>query len=121
MGPLEPNRFCYLVPAAAATATATASTLSSGAVFIGGTMGCGAGMPLPIPGLVPLEVGERLGPARRRRPTVAVSRIVAVIHVAVEPAPAVEPRPGSDKQSAVEPVRPIVPIGRAVTPPPREA
>jgi hypothetical protein len=52
--------------------------------------------------------------ALRKSSAIAEVRVILMIHVAVETTWPVKPRTSADKQSAVEPLRPIVPIRRAV-------
>jgi hypothetical protein len=73
-----------------------------------------ADMPAPIPSLIALEVVERLCPTPRQRPMISMMRVIAVIDMAVEAARPMEPGPRSKKHAAYEPVRPVIPIGRAV-------
>jgi hypothetical protein len=87
------------------TATGMAAAPESGAVFIVGIMTCIAYMAAAVPGLVSLKMLERLGSASGHRASVTVTRIVAVIDVAVEAVRAVEPWTGSDEESAGKPVR----------------
>jgi hypothetical protein len=74
----------------------------------------GACMASPIARLVSVEVIERLFAAARRRPSVAVAGIIAVVDMAVEVAGAAEPAAGTDKHAVVEPIGPVVAVGRAV-------
>jgi hypothetical protein len=92
------------------TAMTAAVALKSGGVFPARIVARVAYVALPIPRLVPVEVVERLLPALRHRPFVTVTRIVAVINVAVEAMMAMEPGPGSDEHPANEPIRSIVAI-----------
>jgi len=68
----------------------------------------------PITHLVSAEVIEGLVSTSRKWTTVAVMWIEAVIHVAVEVVGAMEPGAGSDKDTAAEPLRPVVPVWSAV-------
>jgi hypothetical protein len=63
---------------------------------------------------VSLKMFERLGSTRWHRSSVTMTRIVAVIDVAVEAARAVEPWTGSNERPADKPVRPIVTVRSAV-------
>jgi hypothetical protein len=61
-----------------------------------------------------VEVIEGLVSTLRMRTSIAVIWIEAVINVAVKVVGAVEPRAGSDEHAAVEPLGPVVSVGRAV-------
>jgi hypothetical protein len=67
-----------------------------------------------IPRLVGVEMVEPLLSAPRHRTAVTVMRVIAVVDVAVEAAPAVEPGASSKKHPADKPVGAIVAVGRAV-------
>jgi hypothetical protein len=69
-----------------------------------------AHMAAPITHLVPVEVIEGPVTMLRNWTVIAVMWIEAVVHVAVEVVGAMEPRAGSDKDTAGEPLRPIVPV-----------
>jgi hypothetical protein len=74
-----------------------------------------AGIPcvaLAVAGFIPLEVVECPRSAIRHWARIAKPGIVAVVHVAIKAARAVEPGAGPDEQSAVKPVWAIVAIGR---------
>jgi hypothetical protein len=80
----------------AATAGMACST-ESGAVFVVSIMvGC-AYMTAPVPRLISLEVIEGLDSTLRHWATITVTRIEAVIDVAVEAVRAMEPWTGSDE------------------------
>jgi hypothetical protein len=87
----------------AATAGMTAAR-KSGGVFVGRFVTGIAHMALWIAGFVSLEVVEGLGTALRHWACVSVSRIVAIVDVAIEAAMAVVPGTGTDEYSAGEPV-----------------
>ncbi len=67
-----------------------------------------------VTSFVALEVVERLCATFRQRPVVSVVRVETVVHMPIEPMRTMEPRTGSDKDAPNEPVRPIVPIRRAI-------
>ena len=76
-----------------------------------------AGVPnvtLTIAGFVALEMVKRLSAAIRQRSMVAVARVVAVVHVSIEPVMAMKPGPCADEQTTIEPVRAVITIRRAV-------
>ena len=50
----------------------------------------------------------------RKWTAIAVMRIEAIVHVAVEAMRAVEPRAGSDEDTSAEPLRPVVAVRGAV-------
>ena len=101
-------------PATMTTTPGAATTREPAAMLRTGAMPGLAHMALPIPGLIPLEVVERPVAAPRHRSGIAMPRVIPVIDMPVEPMPAVKPRPSADEQPAGKPVRPIVPIRRAV-------
>ena len=103
-----------LTPTLSVTATtvATAMALSSGAAFTGPIMARTPDVTLPVSRLVSVEVVERLFPALGDRTVVTVSRIIAIVDVAVKAMGAVKPGTSSDKESTDEPIRPIVAIRR---------
>ena len=88
--------------------------LSSGAMFVSAIMACSTYMALSVSRLVCLEVIEGMVAAAGHRAGVTVVGIIAVINVAIEAARAMEPRSGSDKDSASEPIRPIISVRRTV-------
>jgi len=92
----------------------TASTLSAGAVLVSAAVVCLSDVTAPIASLIPIEMIEGASAALRRWAVVAVAWIIAIVDMAVEAGTAVVPGTSSDEQPAVEPVRPIVAIGRAV-------
>jgi hypothetical protein len=69
---------------------------------------------VPISHLVSVEMVESPLSTLRMRTNVAMMWIEAVINVAVEAMRAVEPRAGSDKHAAVEPLRPVIAVWGAV-------
>ena len=88
------------MPARLTPATASAPATPAGetaAVFGRGAMSGLAYMALAIASLIPLKVGERTVSARGRWAGVAVARVIAVVHMAVEATPAVKPRPSPDE------------------------
>ena len=93
------------------TTTGMATSRKSGAVFATSVMASVANMASSIPRFIRLKVVEWLHPAFRHRPFIAVTRIVAVINVAIEAMRTVEPWAGSNENPANEPVRPIVAVG----------
>jgi hypothetical protein len=68
----------------------------------------------PITHFVSVEVIEGLLSTFRMWTSVAVMWIEAVVNVAVEVVRSVEPRAGSDEQTAVEPLGPIISVRGAV-------
>ena len=69
---------------------------------------------LPVACLIAVKVVERLLASLRQRPTIAIVRVKAVVHVSIETVVAVEPWTSSNEKAAIEPVGPIVPIRGAV-------
>ena len=93
--------------------TATAPVSREGTLFARFMAGV-ACVALPIAGLIPMEVVEPFFPAPWQRPSVTVMRIKAVVDVAVEAVPAVEPGAGSKKHPTDKPVGTIVAVRSAV-------
>ena len=71
-------------------------------------------MALPIPRLVGVKVVELLLAAPRQRSGVTVMRIIAIVDVTIEAAVAAIPGAGSNENTAIKPIGPIVTIGRTV-------
>jgi hypothetical protein len=67
-----------------------------------------------IPLFVPVEMIEGLISTFRMRTSIAVMRVEAIINVAVEVMPTMEPGAGSDEHAAVEPLGPVVTVRSAV-------
>jgi hypothetical protein len=104
----------YIALAVTAAAVTTAAMGSGEGVFRGPIMARVAYVALPVPRLVCVEVVELLFPAPRHRSSVTVTRIIAVVDVAVKAVRAVKPGASSKEQPANEPIRPIVAVGRTV-------
>ena len=102
-------------PSTVSAARMTATAVISGkSVFRTCTVVRVAGVSLPIPSFVSMEVVELLGAACRQRTSVAMARIIPVVDVAIKSVRAVEPRAGSNKYAANEPVWSIVAVGSTV-------
>jgi hypothetical protein len=71
-------------------------------------------IPVPVMGLIALEVVELLRPTRRKRPMVPMPRIKPVVYMPMEPGRPMKPRSRSNKDPTRKPIRPIVPIRRAI-------
>jgi hypothetical protein len=97
----------------AADAGATASGEAGGALVAGRMTGVADVTPA-VAGFIALEVLERRCSAGGQRAMVAMTRIEAVVDVSIESAWSVEPGTGADEDSAEEPVRTVVAVGRAV-------
>ena len=67
-----------------------------------------------VTSLIRLEMIERLRTTSRQRAVVSMMRVEAVIHMAMETRPAVEPRSYTYKYAASKPIRPVVPIRSTV-------
>jgi len=106
-------RGSLLVTTATTVTTATVTCITT-AVLTATIMTGIAHMALPIPRLIRMEVVERRFPVIWQRPMISIARIVAVIHVTVEAVRPMKPRSGAKEDAANKPIRPIVPIGRAV-------
>jgi hypothetical protein len=98
----------------AAGVSAAAAAISRQRMFAAGVMPRRSDVAVPIAGLIALEVVERLRPATGKWSMVAIVRVVAVIYVPIETMRPVKPGPSTDKDAAVEPIRPIVPVRRAI-------
>jgi hypothetical protein len=85
--------------------------LSSSAVLAAAVMAGVAYMALRVPRLVCMKVVERLLPTGRQRAGISVTRIVAVVHVAVKIALSVIPGTCAKERPTTEPVRPIISVG----------
>jgi hypothetical protein len=97
--------------AMAAWGSAMASPRKSGDMFSTSVMAGVADVAMPVLPLVSVEMGERLFPVGREWSVVAVTRIVAVVDMAIKPVRTVKPWPGPDKHTPDKPIRPIVAIG----------
>jgi hypothetical protein len=69
---------------------------------------------LPIASLVCVEVVKRLLSAARKRSSITVMRIVAVVDVAVKAVRTMKPGTSPDKHSSSKPIGPIVTVGGTV-------
>ena len=103
-----------MTAAAMTTATeAVVASLDSGHVFAAGFVASVAYMALTVPRFISLEVVEWPRAAFGHGSGVAMVWVVAVVDVAVEAVRAMEPRTGSDEESACEPVWAVVTVGCA--------
>jgi len=103
-----------MTSATATSAAAATFALGTGAVFLHATMARISYVTSAVSGLIGLKMIERSVSALRHWPSVPVTRIITVINVAVEASRSAKPGAGSNENSAVEPVWPIVPVGRAI-------
>jgi hypothetical protein len=111
----RPNRGLAVVAAVVITVTLFAAAVISGeGVFIAGVMIAGACVASPIASLVAVEVVEGLFAAPRKRSSVAVVGIKAVVDMAVKVARAAEPMTSADKHPVHKPIGPVVAVGCAV-------
>jgi hypothetical protein len=100
---------------ASVTAMAAAMTPHrAGAVFPASVVAGVAYVAPPVARLICVEVIEVPFAARRQRSGVTVTRIVAVIDVAVEAMRTVKPGTCSYEETAVEPIRSVIAVWRAV-------
>jgi len=83
-------------------------------VFISGIMLRLADVSAPVAGFVAVEVIEPLCSALGHGTVVAVARIEAVIHVAVEAVRPMEPGTGAKEDATRKPVGAVVAVGRAI-------
>lgn len=93
---------------------AAATVISGEGVFIVRVVIAGARVTAAIARLIAVEVVEGLRAPLGERSVIAVTRIVAVVNVAVEVAWAPIPVARSDEDAVVKPVGPIVAVGRAL-------
>jgi len=96
------------------TATTAATTVAGEGVFSATFVGRIAYMALPIPRFICVEMVETRFAATGQRTAVTLTGVKAVVDVAVEAVPAVEPGAGSDEDSAKEPVGPVIAVRGAV-------
>jgi hypothetical protein len=96
------------------TAAGVTAAYEAARVFAARIMSCVADVALTVAGFIPLEVLEGLSAVIGEGAVVAVTGVIAVIHVPVEAVRAVEPGTGAEEDAADEPVGPIVAVGRAV-------
>jgi hypothetical protein len=104
----------FALAVTAAAVRGAAAMESRERVFSGPIMASVAYVALRVVRFVCVEVVERLRSALRHRSSVTVTRIIAVVDVAVKAARAVKPGASSNEQPANEPIRPIVAVGRTV-------
>jgi hypothetical protein len=101
-------------------AVSTAASVSAAAmvtrqsVFTAAIMAGIADVTSPIPCLISVEVVKWLRPALRYGSVITVMGIVAVIHMAVKAARAMEPWAGANEYAAREPIRSIVAVGSTI-------
>jgi hypothetical protein len=95
------------------TATVTARSPWQ-AVFTTTIMARIAYVTLPIASLVCVEVVKRLLSAARKRSSITVVRIIAVVDVAVKTVRTMKPGTSPNKHSSSKPIGPIVTVGSTV-------
>ncbi len=111
---LLPNQHQVNLPRVSATGMSTTAMEARQRVLSTGTVRGLNNRSVRIMGFIALEMVERLSAASRQRPVVPMVRVETVVHMADKPARPMEPRPGSNEDAAGKPVRPIVPIRRAI-------
>ena len=100
---------------AATAMEAAAITMSAGETMLSMEVMTGiADVALAVARFIAVEVIEGAVAASREWSVIAVVRIVAVIHVAVEAVGPMEPGSSADEDTAVEPVRPVIAIRSTV-------
>lgn len=102
------------MPAATAMAAATMEALVASGVFARSVMAGITHVALAVSRLIGMEIVERMFSPVGHGPSVAMARIIAIIHVAIEPVVTVEPGTCANKDAAGEPVWPVIAIGRAI-------
>ena len=95
------------------SAVASAAVVAGESMFTAAIVSGIADMAVAIARFIGAEVVELLIAACGERSVIAVTRIEAVIDVAIEAVRAVEPGAGSDEDSVGKPVGPVVAVGRA--------
>src|ERR1700722_14351050 len=95
------------------SAVAAAAVVAGERMFTASVVASRACMAVSIARLIATKVVELLIAARGERSVIAVTRIEAVIDVAVETGVPMEPGTGSDEDSVGEPVRPVIAVRRA--------
>ena len=71
-------------------------------------------IPTPIARFIALEVVELLRPTPRQRPMIAIMWVKPVVDMPMETSRPMEPRPSPKEHPAGKPIRPIIPIRRAI-------
>jgi hypothetical protein len=97
-----------------AAAAGMTSTRIPGSVLATAIMAGIAWVAMRIMRLIGMEIVERLLSVCRVRSVVAVTRIVAIVDMAIKPVRTVKPRAGPNEYPANEPIGPIKAIGCAV-------
>jgi hypothetical protein len=69
---------------------------------------------VPVPRFISLEMIELPSSPFGQRPMISIARIEPVIYVAIKSARPMKPRPRPKKYAANKPVRPVIPVRRAV-------
>jgi hypothetical protein len=110
---VDDERFLAVTAAAAMSTAAAGRMLIPGAVFAACIVAGISHMTLTISCFIPVEVGKCVLTAIWQRTRVTMMRVEAVIDVTVKAVMAMEPGTSSDKDSADEPIRPVVAIGGA--------
>jgi len=95
-------------------AVTAAASLESSSVLPAAIMTGISNVALAVPRLVRVEVVECPLPAFRHRSYITMTRIVAVIDVAIEAMMTMEPRPSPNENAANEPIRPIIAVRSTV-------
>jgi hypothetical protein len=99
----------FVTAAARTTAADKAAPMLHAPIVVGVS-----NLPMTVDGAIGMEVVEGLFAAIGEWPVVPVARIVTIINVSVPAVRTVIPGTGSDEDTAVKPIRPIVAIGGAV-------
>jgi hypothetical protein len=94
-----------------AAAAGMAAARKSRGMFTAPVMARIAYMAMPVLRLVSMEMVERLLAVCRKWSVVAMTRIVAVVDMAIKPARTVEPGACPEEHPTNKPIRPIVTIG----------
>lgn len=100
--------------AAVRTAASTAVEARQRMLAAAAVVRLGYDIAATIARFISLEVVELLGATARQRSTIAVVRVITVVHMAVEASRSVKPAAGSDEHTADKPIRSIVAVRRAI-------
>jgi hypothetical protein len=99
---------------AAVSFVVAAATIAGEGVFTAGLVAGIACVSAAIPRFVSVEVVEPLFSALRYWPSITLTRVIAVIDMAEKAMRAAEPGTGSDENSTIKPVGPVVAIRGAI-------
>jgi len=108
--PSGPNSGYRIRSALAVSSTMTTAAETGQGMFAASIMASVAYVALPVPRLVAVEVVELLLTAPWQRSVVAVTRVKAVVDVAVKAVMTMKPGACANKYATVKPIGPIVAV-----------